>query len=380
MYTLEANMLKACNSLSDIPIRRRPLMVTLMHFRSCTIAVGAVLLSAAPASGELALLLENDRTQYRADPDMFHQIWPEPKLMSGQKITDDDPTDLALHSAEAKLSFPVPVSMLYPFQWEQNFKGSPLCASCRNGWWISYCAATLYLVGLWKGTSIMKGLEPCDLKTPLAFWNLFLAVFSFIGAVRTGPHLFFMLRRFGFEYTLCRTALAGYGNGAVGFWVALFIFSKFFELVDTVFLVVRKRKVGFLHWYHHCSVLLYCWHSYVWEMPTGIYFVVMNYTVHAVMYFYYFLAAVCTKPPKWALMVTIMQLAQMALGIAVTLSHVYILVFKTVPHCDGHIPNLTAALGMYASYFMLFTLFFFNRYCRHLSIGDARKKAADKKL
>jgi len=262
--------------------------------------------------------------------------------------------------------------LLYPSQWEQDFEGGPLLRFCRNQWWVSYFFSTLYLIGLWKGTSMMKDREAFGLKPVLALWNLLLAVFSFVGVVRTGPHLLTLLKDFGFNYTVCRAGLPSYGNGAVGFWVSLFIFSKYFELFDTILLVVRKRKVGFLHWYHHCSVLLYCWHAYVWEMPTGIYFVVMNYAVHSIMYFYYFLAAI-GKPPAWALMVTIMQLSQMAVGIAITVCHVYILVYRTVPHCDGHIPNLAAALAMYASYFILFAQFLARRYCRRPSSGDAKK-------
>lgn len=253
---------------------------------------------------------------------------------------------------------------LYPFEAENNFDGPSACAMCRSMWWLSYVVASLYLVGLWMGTSSMRHKKPFDLKMPLAAWNLFLAVFSFMGAMRTLPRLLMLLNTQGFDYTLCRAALRGYGSGAPGFWVFLFIYSKYFELIDTVFLVARKRKVGFLHWYHHCSVLLYCWNAYVWEMPTGIYFVVMNYSVHAVMYFYYFLAAVCNKPPKWALAVTVMQLSQMAAGIAVTVSHLMTLMYGRVPNCDGHIPNLTGALSMYASYFILFAQFLFGRYCK----------------
>lgn len=266
---------------------------------------------------------------------------------------------------------------LYPSQWEKEFLGPLLSAVCRKWWWMSYLAATSYVFILWAGENWMKDREAFDLKWSLAVWNLSLAIFSFIGALRTVPHLVMMLDRQGLTYTVCRAALVGYGNGATGFWVALFIFSKYAELLDTAFLVLRKRKVGFLHWYHHCSVLLYCWHAYVWEMPTGIYFVAMNYSVHAIMYFYYFLAAACKRPPKWALLVTIMQLVQMAVGVVITLYHLSIMTYGTVLNCDGHVPNLLAALGMYASYFYLFAQFLFRRYCLRPSNG---KKGLEKKL
>lgn len=53
------------------------------------------------------------------------------------------------------------------------------------------------------------------------------------------------------------------------------------ELLDTFFIVIHKKKLILLHWYHHVSVLLYCWHSYVYKAPLGILFCVMNYGVHS---------------------------------------------------------------------------------------------------
>lgn len=52
------------------------------------------------------------------------------------------------------------------------------------------------------------------------------------------------------------------------------------ELGDTIFVVLRKKPLIFLHWYHHVTVLLYCWHSYYEQTTYGLYFVSMNYTVH----------------------------------------------------------------------------------------------------
>jgi len=299
----------------------------------------------------MALGPDNLRTMYREDPRFFYERW-----------------------SNATVGATTQQHWLYPYEIENNFDGAHLCAACRSRWWMSYVVVTFYLIGLWVGTSSMRHRQPFDLKKPLAAWNLFLAVFSFIGTLRTAPVLLTMLNTHGFSYSLCRAAAPGYGDGPSGLWVCFFIFSKYFELIDTVFLVVRKKKVGFLHWYHHCSVLLYCWNAYVWEMPTGIYFVVMNYFVHAVMYFYYFLAAVCARPPKWALAVTVMQLSQMAIGVVVTISHMQILTSNTVSNCDGHIPNLTGALTMYASYFVLFAQFLFGRYCkRHDNKALGRK-------
>ena len=83
------------------------------------------------------------------------------------------------------------------------------------------------------------------------------------------------------------------------------------ELFDTFFIVIHKKPLIFLHWYHHITVLLYCWHSYVTKSPPGIFFVVMNYSVHASMYFYYFLMATKMRP-KWLnpMIITTFQISQ----------------------------------------------------------------------
>jgi len=133
------------------------------------------------------------------------------------------------------------------------------------------------------------------------------------------------------------------------------------ELVDTFFIVIHKKPLIFLHWYHHITVLLYCWHSYVTTSPPGIFFVVMNYSVHASMYGYYFLMAMRWRP-KWfnPIIITAFQISQMVVGVAVTLMGFYY--YTTDPSCKIERENNMAAFVMYGSYLFLFLQFFIGRY------------------
>jgi len=269
------------------------------------------------------------------------------------------------------------MDLLYPFDLEKLYVGSVGTALARQLWWLSYAASAAYLVMLWAGQAWMKGRGAFDLKGPLAAWNLLLAVFSVCGALRMVPQLILLLWLHGVQYSVCRTAYYTVGNGACGLWMVLFVWSKYVELIDTLFLVLRKKKVGFLHWYHHFSVLLYTWHAFVWESPTGIWFAAMNYTVHAIMYSYYFLAAVCSRPPQWALLVTCMQISQMFVGSAVAAVHLRSLTTHQVPNCDGHLPNIFAAIAMYASYFLLFLDFMIKRFCMKRRSPSPQAKKTD---
>lgn len=185
-----------------------------------------------------------------------------------------------------------------------------------------------------------------------------------------------ILRRWGFEVSICSPPVYTYGHGACGVWIFLFIYSKYFELLDTVFIILRKRPLNFLHWYHHATVLLYTWDGYCVEQPAGIYFVAMNYSVHAVMYFYYFLASQLQRPLSWGIFVTIAQISQMFVGVGVTCVSLYYSSVYTLsnswkgdqftdPLTHGqyiNTRNLVYGLLMYSTYFYLFAEYFVKRY------------------
>ena len=204
----------------------------------------------------------------------------------------------------------------------------------------------------------MRDRERFDLRGSLTVWSGLLAVFSIFGAVRTVPELFYVIRKFGIDFSICNPSYA-YGPTAV--WPYMFAISKVYELGDTVFIVLRKQQLIFLHWYHHITVLIYVWYSYTDHTATGRWFMVMNYTVHSFMYSYYTLRAMRIRVPKpISMSITTLQISQMVLGIYVNIRAS--IVKTNGEYCQASFQNIRYSLMMYGSYFLLFSYFFYNAY------------------
>jgi elongation of very long chain fatty acids protein 6 len=263
------------------------------------------------------------------------------------------------------------------FSFEKFYDPAIALVWMQNHPWVPIFACVLYVALIIGGRAYMKSRPAYSWRKTLAFWNFGLSLFSWIGAFRVAPQLYYNLTSYSLRSNLCDDPAALYGSGSTGLWVQLFVLSKFPELLDTFFIVIHKKPLIFLHWYHHITVLLYCWHSYVTTSPSGIFFVVMNYMVHAVMYGYYFLMAI-RKLPRWfnPIIVTAMQLSQMFIGVGVTIVAWY---YYSNPvegrGCHIRKENNVAAFVMYGSYFYLFAQFFVARYYKvKVNKGEAKKK------
>lgn len=143
-----------------------------------------------------------------------------------------------------------------------------------------------------------------------------------------------------------------------GFWTWMFTLSKLPELGDTVFIVLRKQPLIFLHWYHHMTVLIYTWYSYSEYTSSARWFIVMNYCVHSIMYSYYALRSVGYSPPRsFAMIITILQLAQMIIGCGINIWAQQV-VRQGLQECHISPTNVNLSLTIYLSYFVLFARFF----------------------
>lgn len=144
---------------------------------------------------------------------------------------------------------------------------------------------------------------------------------------------------------------------------------------DTVFIVLRKQRLIFLHWYHHITVLVYSWYSYKDQVAGGGWFMTMNYLVHAVMYSYYALRAVGFKVSrKFAMFITLTQITQMLVGCVV--NYLVYSWMQQGQECPSHMQNIVWSSLMYLSYFVLFCQFFHEAYIDKTKEAAAAKTEA----
>ncbi|XP_006831348.1 PREDICTED: elongation of very long chain fatty acids protein 3 [Chrysochloris asiatica] len=226
-------------------------------------------------------------------------------------------------------------------------------------WTTSFSISVIYLLLVFVGQNYMKARKGFNLQKPLIMWSFTLAIFSILGTVRTWSFMGTVLYRAGPKYSVCYTSFIE--NSAVRFWSILFTLSKIIELGDTAFIVLRKRPLIFVHWYHHSTVLVFTFFGYNKKMAAGGWFMTMNFGVHAIMYSYYTLRAAKMNPPKMLpMLITSLQIVQMFFGAFVS-SLTYI--WRHEHGCDKTtMEQFIWSSILYSTYFILFAHFFCQAY------------------
>ncbi|CAL8101771.1 unnamed protein product [Orchesella dallaii] len=263
------------------------------------------------------------------------------------------------------------------FEFEWKFDHIESQQWMEENWTSAFYYIGAYMAIIFLGQSWMKDRPRFELRVPLVIWNFSLAAFSILGTYRTLPEIFHILnRKNGFHHSVC---FPSYGHNQVwAFYAYAFVLSKVPELGDTIFIVLRKQPLIFLHWYHHITVLLYSWYSYSEYIAPARWYIVSNFLVHSFMYTYYGLKACRVRIYKpIAVMITSLQLVQMCIGVIVNV-HAY-QAKQSGLACDVSDRNINLCLIMYSSYFILFARFFYKAYL-HKKPFDHKEKMSQRKL
>lgn len=164
-----------------------------------------------------------------------------------------------------------------------------------NSIWPPLITTVLYLYIVKKlGPDIMKNYQPFDLKAVMIVFNVFqVLVNGYI--VAQAFRLVWIPTQFK---SFC--AMVDYSDNTayqinITRTVWVFHMTKLYDLLDTIFFILRKKnkQASFLHVFHHCLIYLFSWLS-VKYFAGGhvVFFGTINSSIHIVMYTYYLLTAV----------------------------------------------------------------------------------------
>lgn len=182
---------------------------------------------------------------------------------------------------------------------------------------IPLATGVAYIFTLLCIKAFMRDREAMQLRGFTALHNGFLSVLSLIMFCGQLYETVQAAGALGWGNVFCWQQ-SGPPNGSLYFWAYLFYLSKYYELIDTVLLVLKKKPLDFLHCYHHAIVPYAAWVGFRgWYMPivTGTLF---NSLVHVVMYYYYMQASL-GKTVWWKRYLTVFQIVQFCSGFGFTL-------------------------------------------------------------
>jgi len=234
--------------------------------------------------------------------------------------------------------------------------------------WVPVGSVIAYWITLYVLQQVMKDRKPFTLKWLSALHNLNMTIISLALAIGIGNHIIQTYFKYGLYATYCGANREW--DNKLGFWVNWFYLSKYYEFVDTIILVLRKRELGKLHVIHHSITGIVSWLGMEAEIIMGWITAFNNSLIHVFMYWYYFQQTLGINV-WWKKFLTTGQIIQFVIDS--TSSYPYFFLWYTGQQCRGNmrswiVANLAGVLLLY-----LFIEFYISTYSKPKT---AKTKAA----
>ncbi|KZZ95604.1 GNS1/SUR4 membrane protein [Ascosphaera apis ARSEF 7405] len=253
------------------------------------------------------------------------------------------------------------------FEWVTGYKANDFRyipgKTAMSGLKPTLMALAAYYAVILIGREIMKTREAFKLKKLFIAHNLILSTMSAILLALFIEQLLPTIYTHGLRYAFLDRR-GGWTDNLVPLYYVTYM-TKYIELADTLFLVLKKKPLTFLHTYHHGATAFLVWTQMLGQTPVSWVVITLNLGVHVVMYWYY---TQCGRGIRvwWKKYITVFQIAQFVLDLGFVYYASYLFCTNGYPGYDQKgIKECLAVLAgvvILSSYLFLFIAFYFSTY------------------
>jgi len=239
-----------------------------------------------------------------------------------------------------------------------------------TSWEAVFTAISIYAVVVFSLHRWMQDRPPFKLSFIVPVHNFFLSGISLVILIGVLYNLYFVWRVSEnpvLEF-LCDTK-RNVATGPQTFFLYIFFLTKFYELLDTVIIVLKKRPIIFLHVYHHAITVALVFVMLTNEVAVQWIATVANVGVHIPMYYYYAISSM-GKTAWWKKYITLMQIIQFIIDLSANVVGFYF--HYTGNDCSGALWSWWFGQVVLFTFLMLFINFWRHTYTK--KDGDAQGK------
>ncbi|EAW24358.1 elongation of very long chain fatty acids protein [Aspergillus fischeri NRRL 181] len=245
-------------------------------------------------------------------------------------------------------------------------------------------ALVAYYIIIFGGRELMKNRPAFKLNTLFMIHNFYLTAISATLLALFIEQLLPTLYRHGLFFTICDHQ-GGWTQPLIVLYYLNYL-TKYLELLDTVFLFLKKKPLTFLHTYHHGATALLCYTQLIGLTAVQWVVIDINLLVHVVMYWYYFQSARGIRI-WWKEWITRLQIIQFVidLGFVYFASYTYFssTYFPWAPNmgkCAGEEFAAFSGIAIISSYLFLFISFYIATYKKTAKTGRPRRNTGKQSL
>ena len=143
---------------------------------------------------------------------------------------------------------------------ENNFDEGFLILWMQKHYNIPFITCALYTLAVLLIQRCMRNRPPVEFGAMvLPTWNALFTFSNLMVFMKVAPTRLTILWNYGMAHSNCHFY---FHVGLVAFWNCIFFLTKFVWVIDTMFIILRKKTLTPFRFFHHISLFMYTWYLY----------------------------------------------------------------------------------------------------------------------